>query len=259
MTSVITLTDVRAALKNEEFLLEYLPTHDLDTGQCVGAEALIRWRRVNDVLQPLQFIPIVENTPISGLITYWVIDTVTRELGQWLHSHPDAHVAINVPPEILGRGGIEYAGNKSGLSDLASQVILEVTERGVPDLLGIQAINDSWGTGVRLALDDFSNIAGANLALLARCNFHIIKVDMSLVSQITDETPMPDWLPALSAIVESSLLTVIAEGVETEQQLKQLQASGIQQAQGFHFSKPLRSSAFMEYYAESNGNDRISS
>jgi sensor c-di-GMP phosphodiesterase-like protein len=115
---MINLDTIRSGLKGGEFFLEYLPTISLDDGHCVGAEALIRWRRPSGIIPPDDFIPVAENTPLSGLITYWVMETVGEELGDWLRDHDDVHVSINVPPEVLGRGGLEYAASKSGLNNL---------------------------------------------------------------------------------------------------------------------------------------------
>jgi sensor c-di-GMP phosphodiesterase-like protein len=257
---MIDLNTIRAGLAQGEFFLEYLPTVSLSDGRCIGAEALIRWRRATGVVPPADFIPLAENTPLSGLITYWVIDTVAAEMGDWLRANPEAHISINVPPEILGRGGIEYSANKSGLLKLASQFILEITERGVPDLLGIKAINNDWGSGVRIALDDVSHVGGANLALLARCNFHIIKLDRSLVSQINPQCPSPEWLAGIAAVLLSSRLEVIAEGMETEQQLIALRAAKIQAAQGFYFSRPLPAATLIAYHREAaiHGRSRLS-
>ena len=231
-----------------EFFLEYLPTVSLTDGRCIGAEALIRWRRATGVVLPGDFIPIAENTPLSGLITYWVIDTVAAEMRDWLRANPEAHISINVPPEILGRGGIEYSATKSGLLELASQFVLEITERGVPDLLGVKAINNNWGSGARVALDDVTLVGGANLVVLARCNFHIIKLDRSLVSQIGPQCPSPEWLEGIAALIRSSRLEVIAEGIETEQQLTTLRTANIQAAQGFYFSRPIPAAAFIAYH-----------
>src|SRR6187401_1331632 len=130
-SSMIDQAAIREGLSRDEFFLEYLPTISLTDGRCVGAEALIRWRRPEGIVSPGDFIPIAENTPLSGLLTYWVLDTVAAELGDWLRANPDVRLAINVPPEILGRGGLGYVANKSGLAQQATQIILEVTERGL--------------------------------------------------------------------------------------------------------------------------------
>jgi len=248
---MINFDNIRTGLAQGDFFLEYLPTVSLSTGKCTGAEALIRWRTPDGVIPPLDFIPFTENTPLSGLITYWVIDTLAVELGDWMRANPDAHISINVPPEILGRGGMEYVAAKAGLLELASQLILEITERGVPDVMGVEAINDIWGLGVRVALDDLTLDGGANLAILARCNFHIAKIDCSLVSQITDESPFPDWLSDISAMQNtSSRLTLIAEGIETELQLNALKKANIHAVQGFIFSKPIPAQEFMTFHRD---------
>ncbi len=247
------LSGIQAALDRNEFFLVYLPTVSLLDGHCVGAEALIRWRQRNQVvLEARQFIPLTDHTPLSGMITYWVIDTVAAEIGDWLAAHEDAHLSINVPPEILGRGGLEYAARKSGLRTRVRQIILEVTERGIPDQLGLDALNAIPSTGARVALDDMT-LSGTNLALLTRCHFDMVKIDPSLVAQLTPGNPQPTWLAGLGALLKSTSLQVIAEGVETKLQADVLRAAGVQMAQGHHFSEPLAAEAFMRYYAASRG------
>lgn len=247
---MIDLPAIRDGLARGEFFLEYQPTVALADGRCIGAESLIRWRRTTGIVPPGEFIPLVENTPLSGLITYWIIDTVQAELGDWLRANRDAHIGINVPPEILGRGGMAYAAGKSGLAEISSQIVLEVTERGIPDSLGVQAINLYEGEGVKVALDDVTLVGGANLAVLARCNLYAIKLDRSLIQQIGPSCPTPVWLPSVTALLESSQLLVIAEGVETEMQFATLRAARIQAAQGFYFSRPLSVDAFMAYHRD---------
>lgn len=248
---MITLDAMRAALTKGEYFLEYLPTIDLQHRHCVGAEALIRWRRPEGVVPPGRFIPLAENTPLSGLLTYWVFDTVAAELGNWLRAHRRAYVSINVPPEILGRGGMEYVATKSGLIELSSQLILEITERGVPDQMGVEAIMNIFGRQTLVALDDVTLVGGANLAVLSRCPFHMIKLDGSLIAEIGEGRPKPSWLPGIVALQETSNLKVIAEGVETQTQAEVLQSAGIRYAQGFHFSRPVAAESFIEFHRSS--------
>src|SRR5436190_1546629 len=124
LSHMITVDEVRAGLTQGEFLLEYLPTVSLADGRCVGAEALTRWRRPSGLVPPDAFIPLIEETPVAGMLTYWVMQTVARELGDWIGAHEDVHISINVPPAILGRGGLEYAGMISGLSNHRRQIVL---------------------------------------------------------------------------------------------------------------------------------------
>jgi len=238
------------AFARQEFFLEYLPTISLADGRCVGAEALTRWRRPTGGVSPKDFIPLTENTPLPGLLTYWVIDTVAAEMGDWLRSHRDAHISINVPPEILGRGGLLYAGDKSGLIELASQIILELTERGLPDSLAVNALNSAHKLGLRVALDDVTLVNGSNAAILARCNFDIVKLDRSLIAQIRPNDPVPEWLGNIAALLRSSRLVVTAEGIETKQQIMALREAHVQTAQGFYFSPPIPAAAFIAFHRE---------
>lgn len=248
---MIDLDAILAGLNAGEFFLEYLPTVALADGRCVGAEALIRWRRPSGVVAPHEFIPLADNTPLSGLITYWVMETAATELGDWLRAHPDVHLGINVPPEILGRGGLEYAARKSGLKDLAAQLVLEVTERGVPDKLGTEALAAVSRYGVKVALDDV-DVSGANMIVLSRCHVEIIKLDKSLIEQIGPGDP-PEWLTTLSALLRTSNLQVIAEGVESARQCEALRAAGIKMGQGYYFSRPLPAERFKAFFETRNG------
>jgi EAL domain-containing protein (putative c-di-GMP-specific phosphodiesterase class I) len=101
-----------------------------------------------------------------------------------------------------------------------------------------------------VALDDVTLVGGPNLAILARCGFDLIKLDRSLVAELDSRKDSPEWLGAIKALLASSSLRVVAEGVETEHQLAALRDAGIQGAQGFHFSPPLSAPDFIAYYAE---------
>ena len=249
-SGAVDTNETRAALDRGEFFLVYLPTVSLLDGGCVGAEALIRWRRKNDlIVTASEFIPSTEGTPVSGVITYWVIDTIAAEIGDWLALTPAAHISINVPPEILGRGGLEYATVKSGLRPQVNQLILEVTERGIPDQLGLDALNSVASTGARVALDDVT-LSGANLALLTRCHFDIIKIDKSLVDELVPPRPPPKWFLGLQSLLTSSSLQVIAEGVETAHQFNALKTAGVHMAQGHYFSEALPADSYKRYYAQ---------
>lgn len=238
---------VHDALFAGEMFLEYLPTVRLADGQCMGCEALIRWRRGDEVIPPMEFIPLIENTPVSGLLTYWVIDTMGRELGAWMHHCPDVHVAVNVPPEVLGRGGIEYAGYKANLMDVRSRVILEITERGAPDRLGLEELKGIAGRDVMIAMDDVA-VDENNLLVLSRVPVDLIKVDRDFVASIGQ--PEGDAaIHRLEALIRIGRHLVVAEGVEQASQAKRLNEIGVQFAQGWLFSRPLSASAMIDWHA----------
>jgi sensor c-di-GMP phosphodiesterase-like protein len=245
---MITADAIGDGLARGEFFLEYLPTVSLADGHCTGAEALARWRRPSGVVQPEEFIHIIEGTHLSGTLTYWVLETVAKELGDWLRIHNDVHIGVNVPPEILGRGGLEYAAGKTGLSDIRNQIILEVTERGIPDNQGLAALEAASRSGVRIALDDVT-LSATNLVILSRCTLDVIKTDRSLVDQITPECPCPAWLSGLSALLQSTRVAVIAEGVETEAQAQALRVAGVSMAQGYYFSPPVSAQRLKMYHS----------
>jgi len=238
---------VQRAFAAHELFLAYQPIVALRGGECVGAESLIRWRRGGRILEAAEFMPLIDRTPLSGTLTYWAIDTVASDLGDWLGTHERAHIAINIPPEVLGRGGIEYAAAKSGLRAHAKQLILEITERGIPDELGLKALNRIPATGARVALDDMT-LSGANLALLTRCRFDLVKIDRGLVAQLAADRPEPAWLDGLAALLRTTTLDVVAEGVETEYQADALRAGGVQLAQGHLFAEALSADEFKRFY-----------
>jgi sensor c-di-GMP phosphodiesterase-like protein len=240
------LDEIRAGFQRNEFFLEYLPTVSLNSGRCVGAEALIRWRRDSTIIPPMDFIPTIENTLLSGMITYWVVDTVAVELGEWLREHPEAELSINVPPELLGRGGVLYAAEKSGFTEMTDQLIVEITERGVPDKIGVEALNECVGHGVKIALDDVC-ADDQNLVIVSRVHVDIVKLCKAFVDGINGDTRQ-DRVVKLTALLEGTDFTVIAEGVETAQQADVLAEVGVQMAQGWLYSRPLPVDKFKAYY-----------
>jgi EAL domain-containing protein (putative c-di-GMP-specific phosphodiesterase class I) len=249
---VIDLDAIEDGLNRGEFFLEYIPTISLEDGRCVGAEALIRWRRPSGIVPPSEFIPLAENTPLSGSITYWVMETAASELGGWLRENDGIHLGINVPPEVLGRGGLEYAATKSGLKEVAHKILLEVTERGVPDKLGVDALALAARRGVRIALDDV-NVSAANLIVMSRCHVEVIKLDRTLVGELGKGGDWPEWLKGLAVLLRTTKLEVISEGVETAEQRDILREAGIRMAQGYFFSRPLRAEAFLAYFHTRRG------
>jgi sensor c-di-GMP phosphodiesterase-like protein len=245
---MFSMEEIRASLNANEFFLQYMPTISLTDNRCVGAEALIRWQYGARVVQPLEFVPLIENTPLSGSLTYWVIETVANELGTWMRSHDGIHISVNVPPELLGRGGLLYAAKKAMLHDVAGKLMLEVTERGLPDALGVAAIAEAARGGVLIALDDL-DLSEANLVVLSRIHTDVVKFDKSFVDRMLE----PEWrhqhVDGLTALIHTAGFNVIVEGVETKVQCDILKDAGIQMAQGFFFSKPLLATDFINYFA----------
>jgi sensor c-di-GMP phosphodiesterase-like protein len=245
--AMITANDVKAALDGGDLFLEYLPTVSLTDGRCVGAEALIRWQRGPEVVPPTEFIPLIENTPISGLITYWVLETFSRELADWVKIQDDIYMSINVPPEVFGRGGLAYVGERAGLASLGPKLVLEITERGIPDRVGVNAINAWPRHGWLIALDDVG-ASRASLLVASQVRIDILKIEAETVKRMGNLSSLET--ESLAALIRGSNVGVIAEGVETADQLGVLQQCGICMAQGWLYSRPLRACEFISYYHE---------
>ncbi len=243
---------LRNALANGDFYLEYQPIMLIDEGRCVGAEALLRWHHQGEERLPSEFINDIENTPSSGILTYWVIETVAQELGPWLRStKDDVSISINIPPELLGRGGLEYAMFKSGLIEISEKIVFEITERGIPDKLGIDGLNQR-PYQVRIALDDIG-ITAAKLIMFAQLRVDILKLDKSFVHDCLTADQQNETLIRLAAMIRESSIDVIAEGVESSDQLAALRAVGILKAQGWYFSYPLSAEDFLAFFAATQG------
>jgi sensor c-di-GMP phosphodiesterase-like protein len=246
----VTYDDVALALANREFTLEYLPTIDLATMKCVGCEALIRWKRDGKSISPAVFIPLIEKTPLSGPLTYWVIEEFSRELGGWLRDNPQVHLSFNVPPELLGRGGLDLAGEKCGVQDIMNQMIVEITERGVPDELGLLALTQYIKLPHRskIAMDDVGT-GGINLLVLARVPTDYIKLDKSIVDQLRSGSMNQKTMTEVLLLAQQSHGKIIAEGIEHADQMELLQQLNIPYGQGWYFSKSLPAGEFLEFYA----------
>jgi sensor c-di-GMP phosphodiesterase-like protein len=240
------ITKITEGLDRGEFLVVYLPTIDLTTGRCIGAEALTRWQRGLEVINPFGFEGLHRNVSLCGRITYWVIETVGAELRDWLRDN-DAHIAINIPPAVIGRGGIIHAVRTAGLSDLAAKVVFELTESGHLDEVAVAAVEQARETGARLALDDatFSR-ADASLLLFSRMPVDIVKLPKSFTDGLLSESG--EAMRALEVLLNATGAKVIAEGVETEEQAEALKQVGVQMAQGYYFSRPLPVKEFLAFF-----------
>jgi len=238
--------ELGAAIAAQEFEIEYQPLVELDTGRIVCCEALLRWRHPRrGLIGPAEFIGLAESSGLIVPIGRWALQAACTDAATWPE---DVSVAVNLSPvqfshETLTEDLATLAG-RSGLS--LSRLVLEVTE-GL--LLGegatvLATMSQLRTLGVRFSLDDFGT-AHAGLSYLRRFPFDAIKIDRSFVQDVVDQ-------PGARAIVEAVLgigralgLRVIAEGVETEAHLAQLQKLGCGTVQGFLTGSPVPASAIL--------------
>jgi diguanylate cyclase (GGDEF)-like protein len=234
-------TALRRALERDEFTLHYQPKIGVASGEIKGFEALLRWRHPElGLLSPSEFIPILEDTDLVVSVGEWALDSACRQIRRWTE--------LGLPPRPVA---VNLSARQFRMKDLDKIVARVVDEAGiVPGLIELELtesllMEDPEGTermlrnleryGVRLAIDDFGT-GYSSLSYLKRFPIDTLKIDRAFIA---DATANPDDAAIVLAIINlghSLGLTVVAEGVETAEQLRFLRAHGCDEAQGFLFS-----------------------
>lgn len=241
---------LRAALRRDEFFLVYQPILSLATRQCIGAEALLRWRQRDGALMlPDLFIPIAEVTGIIRPITRRILSLVEREVPALVSAFPQLHVSVNLSSRDLQCDDIvKQLGElmrRSGM--LPGTLIVEATERGLIDVdLARAVVREIRANGIGVAIDDFGT-GYSCLAYLATLNVDFLKIDKSFVETIGGAAPSNTVVQHIIEMAKSLNLGMIAEGVETEAQAAFLRERGVQFAQGYLYARPMSSEDFMLY------------
>jgi diguanylate cyclase (GGDEF)-like protein len=235
--------DLALAVSSEQLRLEYQPVANLDTGQIVGVEALVRWQHpILGLLAPVDFISLAEETGDIEAIGCWVLETAVKQVASWrrdIAGYTQLWVSVNLSAFQLPNPRSVVA-IEAILADPATQaelVVLEVTETAlVGNDDGIAALNKLKTFGARIAIDNFGT-GFSTLSTLTR-PADIIKIDRSFVSgSSTDESPAP-MLEGILGLADELSLDVIAEGIETSEQLERLRALGHHMGQGYLLARP---------------------
>lgn len=242
---------LRQALAAGQFLLVYQPLISLRTGHIVGGEALIRWQHPElGLIQPVRFIPVAEDSGLINAIGDWVLRQACQQAKAWQDSGlPLNTIAVNVSPVQFRQsdfvGTVERILKETGLAP--SCLELELTERTVMHdaeaNLGILSALSAMG--VELAVDDFGT-GYSSLAYLKRFPVGKLKIDQSFVRDIVEDRDDLAIAETIVSIGHSLRLNVLAEGVETEEQLNILEEGHSDMAQGYLFSLPVTAEAFAE-------------
>jgi diguanylate cyclase (GGDEF)-like protein len=235
--------DLRDAVKNGEFFLAYQPTVDLSDMRPNGLEALIRWRHpVRGVVQPDDFIPLLEETGMIIEVGKWVLMQACCQGATWRAAGYPIGMAVNVSPLQLETdqliGDIEEALSHSGLDPEA--LTIEITEttlmRNIEDTAGrLAAIKQ---LGVRLAIDDFGT-GYSSLAHLQRFRIDALKIDRSFISGLKQNAQGETLIHTLVQLGKALSIETFAEGIEQQRELSLLQGQDCDSGQGFLFAKPL--------------------
>jgi diguanylate cyclase (GGDEF)-like protein/PAS domain S-box-containing protein len=236
--------DLRHAVASNNFEVHYQPIVLLGTGMCVGFESLVRWTRNGESVPPVNFIPMAEELGLIEPLGTWVMQEACRTFAEWQRRYPDSGldcITVNVSSRQLMQQNflriVERAVQKAGLRP--SAVRIEITETALLDspATAAELLRELRDFGVKIYLDDFGT-GYSSLSHLHKLPVDALKIDRSFVKSLL--------LPDRPAIVESVLAlartlntSVVAEGIETERQARELERLGCTHAQGFLFSKPL--------------------
>lgn len=247
--------DLHRALERNELLLHFQPKASLVTGEMTGAEALVRWRRPEiGLVPPGDFIPLAEETGLIQPIGEWVIETVCEHLRAWLDAGlPVPSVAINLSARQFRQENlvrvIRQALRVNKLD--AGFIELEITESALMDdvLAAVAILRELKTIGVRLSLDDFGT-GFSSLSYLKRFPIDQLKIDQSFVRDVTTDPDDAAICIAVIDLAHNLNLKVVAEGVETAEQMSYLRLQGCDEMQGYYFSRPLSAEEFVQILAE---------
>ncbi|WP_306256938.1 EAL domain-containing protein [Pararhizobium sp. IMCC21322] len=250
--------DLRPALERENFEVHYQPQVDVNGRHLVGVEALARWTHpVLGAISPLEFITIAEASGTIVPLGKWILKTACHEAASW--SSP-IKLSVNVSPVQLARGDIiedvQAALEESGLPP--GRLQLEITESSFLEGDGeiMNTLRDIQSLGVSLALDDFGT-GYASLGFISRFSIDMIKVDQSFIRTLTTDLASQSIVQFTKTLSDVLDLTMLCEGVETEQQMNFLRLVGCDQAQGFLFGRAQPANAIREMIG-GLGSDEVS-
>ncbi|WP_312165537.1 putative bifunctional diguanylate cyclase/phosphodiesterase [Massilia timonae] len=234
---------LRRAIEKHEIYLAYQPQVEIDSGRLVGVEALLRWNSPElGQVAPSRFIPLAEDTGFIGQLGQWVLQEACRQMVAWeARGLAVPKIAVNLSVRQFERGGMATAVaavlQDTGLAPQRLQ--LEVTESAIMNTGdALQYVNDLHAIGVCLAIDDFGT-GYSSLAYLKQLPVQTLKIDRSFIKDIPQDPDDEAIAIAIIQLGKSMNLSVIAEGVEREDQAAFLLRHGCKLAQGYLYGKPL--------------------
>ncbi|MCP1497726.1 diguanylate cyclase (GGDEF)-like protein [Pseudomonas migulae] len=245
-------TGIRLALERKEFVLHYQPKLDLGSGQVVGAEALIRWQRPgHGLVYPSEFIGVAEDSGLIVPLSKWVLAEACRQACAWqARGLPKICMSVNMSAIDFRQrdfvDGIERTLEQTGLDPALLE--LEITEGVLMQNIDVTvtSLNRLKALGVRLAIDDFGT-GYSSLSYLRRFPIDVLKIDQSFIRGLSNDSNDAALVSAIISLGRSLKLNIIAEGVETLEQLNFLRAHQCEEGQGYFFSKAVEPDTFVQY------------
>jgi diguanylate cyclase (GGDEF)-like protein len=245
--------DLRRALENEDLELHYQPKIELSSGKLVGAEALVRWRNEDgDYIPPSNFIPMAEKSGQIVPLGDWVLRTACRQARIWEQCYGrSTRVAVNISSQQFYQSNLQEtvmkalfeAGAKPSLLqlELTESILMRDVEKTIATLEYLKS------TGITLAMDDFGT-GYSSLSYLKRFPIDVLKIDRSFVMDLGEGDHGATICAAIIAMSRQLGLTVIAEGVETQQQVEFLRSHDCDEIQGFLISRPIPAAEFEQRF-----------
>jgi diguanylate cyclase (GGDEF)-like protein len=235
--------EVRRALAQDEFALHYQPVADLDTGELVGVEALVRWRHPDrGLLAPGAFLPAIEHTEVMREVSHRVLAMAINQAGAWFRTDRAWRVAVNLSAtDLLDRALVDdVSALLRRYGTPARRMTLEVTESILmtDPARAMEVLAELRGLGVHLALDDFGT-GWSSLTHLQRMPVDEIKIDRSFVAAMATDAGSAAIVSSTVDLAHALGLRVVAEGIEDEATWTRLRTVGCDAAQGYYLSKPL--------------------
>jgi diguanylate cyclase (GGDEF)-like protein/PAS domain S-box-containing protein len=234
---------IRRALNNNEFTLNYQPLICVNSRSAKGAEALLRWNNLQlGQVPPDVFIPLAESIGLIDEIGYWVLRTACKQIKQWRkQDNMPRFVAVNVSSHQLRKDDfIDRIKELLAEFDLPAKALeLEITESTLLEnsANNLQKLEAIHSLGVRLSIDDFGT-GYSSLSYLQRFSFDTLKIDKSFIQNITIDPKVEQIVTAILSMAKVLELKVVAEGVENKEQLTLLAKLGCPIVQGYYFAKP---------------------
>ncbi len=235
--------DIRKALVRDEFELYYQPKVDTNSGQVAGMEALIRWNVPEQgVVSPIEFIPAAEETGLIVPMGEWILRTACAQARKWYDEGFRLHLAVNLSPCQFQQSDlvqmITGIVKETGLPP--EYLNLEVTESSIMNDTdaAVAMLRELRESGIRISIDDFGT-GHSSLGYLKHLPIDVLKIDKSFISDVIDNQDDAALVMAIITLAHTLRLKVVAEGVETEEQLKLLHLLRCDEWQGFLFSRPV--------------------
>ena len=249
--------DLRLALERDEFLLEFQPQVDFAAGRVVSAEALVRWEHPRrGLLMPDSFVALAEETGLIVELGDWILNRVCRTASHWAQLGIDQRISINISRRELAQPDFFERLNRAMQRHATppTALELELTETLMMRLRGdtYKALVELRARGVCIAIDDFGT-GFSNLAQLRDLPIDRVKIDRSLVRDIVLSVEARTICSAIVGLVRGLGLSMVVEGIESEEQIDLLRAMGCSVFQGFHLSRPIREAVYLERFGAVEG------